>query len=73
MSFNSFTYPTIEGPYTNLLLVDSLVPNYEEIINSVNSVTFSIVYHLNFSELDSVKSIQSNPIQSNPIQSIRQR
>ena len=43
---DSLIYPTISigNNFSNILLIDSLVVNYQQIVNSVNSSTFPIVY-----------------------------
>jgi hypothetical protein len=48
----SLIYPKIENEYTNILLIDNQVPDHQVFIDSVNSVTFPIVYSIKSTKKD---------------------
>lgn len=55
-------YPDISGnnQYTNILLINNLVQDYLEIVNSVNTSTFPIVYSINSSKTELLTLLHEN-------------
>lgn len=55
-------YPSIEGinQYTNVLLIDSQVNNYQQFVNSANATTFPIVYSVFSQKTELLALLQSN-------------
>ena len=53
------TYPTIVGPYSNVLLIDCTIPDYQKFVDSANASTFPIVYS-QFSSKTDLLAVLSN-------------
>jgi hypothetical protein len=45
-------YPEFNSNYTNVLLIDKQVPNYNQFINSANSFTYPILYSYSSTKVD---------------------
>ena len=61
-TYMSLTYPDIqeEHSFTNVLLVDSIVKDYQVFVDSVNSSTFPIVYSSNSSKSELLTLLQTH-------------
>ena len=59
---SSFTYPVItkDNTYTNVLLIDSSVRDYQKFVDSVNSSTFPIVYSYTSSKTELLELFREN-------------
>jgi len=59
---DSLIYPTIfgENNFSNILLIDSSVPQYQQFVNSANSSTFPIVYSNACSKTELETLLQNN-------------
>jgi hypothetical protein len=58
----SLIYPPVSGEnnFSNILLIDSSVPNYQQFVSSVNSSTFPIVYSNDCSKTELETLLQNN-------------
>jgi hypothetical protein len=55
-------YPTIsgQGTYTNVLLIDNQVTDYQQMVDSVNASTFPIVYSVYSQKTELLELLQTH-------------
>ena len=53
-------YPDISGQYTNVLLIDNQVINYQDMVNAVNASTFPIVYSMYSQKTELLELLQTH-------------